>query len=314
MLEFILLIFGLAGLWFGSEVLVHGTISLTDRLHVSDAVIGMLILAIGTDLPELFVTVDASFRSIAGEDLSGIVIGTAIGSSISQFALVIGVTGFIGFSPRPLRRALRSSVFLIGALILLATFSVDGLISWIEGCVLVAVYCAYLFTLIFWKTGNAEPIADAEKMPLLRAVFYLVTGLTLLLFAAELTVVSAIDFAAIVGLSNLSVSAIIIGLGSSLPELSISIIALLKNRGGLSVGNLLGSNVLDTLLVPGVGAIISPLVIPATIFWVDLPVLALLTVLTLGFLYVSPRGVKKTEAGILLAIYIGYVFVRMVPS
>ena len=311
MLELLLLICGLAGLWVGSEVLIRGAISLADHFKVSDAIIGMLILAIGTDLPELFVAFDASVRSLAGEDLSGIVIGCALGSSIGQFALVIGVAGFIGFGPRPLRLVSRSAVFLFGALIMLAVFSIDGLISRVEGFVLAASYGAYLCTLIFWKPVNPEPAGDKETGSILKAVSFLVAGLAVLHFAAELTVVSATDFAVIVGLSNLSVAAIIIGLGSSLPEMCVSIIALLKNRGGLSVGNLMGSNVLDTLLVPGLGAAISPLVIPAAVLWFDLPVLALVTVLVLGFLYVSPRGVKKTEASILLAIYAGYAYVRI---
>ena len=144
----------------------------------------------------------------------------------------------------------------------------------------------------------------------LRTYFFIGGGLVLLLFAAELTVVSATDFAALVGLSNLGVSAVIIGLGSSLPELSVSIVALLKKRGGLSIGNLMGSNVLDTLLVPGIGAVISPLVIPVSVLWLDLPVLALITLLVLGFLYVSPRGVQKIEGCILLVIYTSYALVR----
>ena len=312
MLDFFLLICGLAGLWLGSEVLIRAAISLTDHFNVSDAVIGMLVLAIGTDLPELFIAFDASFRSLAGEDLSGIIIGSAIGSSIGQLALVFGITGFIGFSSRPWRLALRNSIFLFGAMILLLVFSLDGLISRSEGWWLIATYCAYLSTLVFWKSTNGEPTDEAAEMPMVKAVAYILAGLAILLLAAELTVVSATDFAASVGLSNLGVSAVIIGLGSSLPELSVSIIALMKNRGGLSVGNLLGSNVLDSLLVPGVGATISPLVIPVSVLWLDLPVLALVTLLVIGFLYFSPRGVQKIEASLLLVIYTSYALVRVV--
>ena len=311
MLEFIFLICGLSGLWFGSEVLIRGAISLSDRYNMSDAVIGMLILAIGTDLPELFVAFDASFRSLAGEDLSGIVIGTAVGSSIGQFGLVMGVAGFFGFAPRPMRLMLRSSVFLIGGLLVLIAFCIDGTISRIEGYVLSGIYCAYLLTLIFWKTTNTEQVSGTEVAPITHALAFIIAGLALLLLSAELTVVSARDFAHLVGLSNLSVSAIIIGMGSSLPELSVCIVALMKNRGGLSVGNLMGSNVLDTFLVPGVGAAISPLVVPATVLWLDLPVLAVLTVMVLGFLYVSPRGVQKIEACILVTIYCGYAVGRI---
>ena len=312
MLDLILLVCGLAGLWIGSEVLIHAAISLADRYNVSDAVVGMLILAIGTDLPELFIAFDASFRSLAGEDLSGIIIGSAIGSAIGQLALVIGITGFIGFSPRPWRFALRNSAFLFGAMALLFVFSLDGLIARVEGWVLMAVYGAYLLTLILFKNANKEDGDAIATMPILKTVVHLVFGLAVLLFSAELTVVSATNFAAVVGLSNLGVSAIIIGMGSSLPELSVSIVALMKNRGGLSVGNLLGSNVLDSLLVPGLGAALSPLVVPATVLWLDLPVLALVTFLVLSFLYLSPRGVQKIEAALLLVIYITYALTRIV--
>ena len=201
-------------------------------------------------------------------------------------------------------------MFLLGALILLAAFSIDGFISRGAGWVLIATYGAYLGSLVVWPPPNNEPKADAEPKPILKDIFFIGGGLVLLLFAAELTVVSATDFAALVGLSNLGVSAVIIGLGSSLPELSVSIVALLKKRGGLSIGNLMGSNVLDTLLVPGIGAVISPLVIPVSVLWLDLPVLALITLLVLGFLYVSPRGVQKIEGCILLVIYTSYALVR----
>ena len=311
MLEFFLLVCGLGGLWCGSEVLIRGAMALADRYHLPDVLVGMLILAIGTDLPELFITFDASLRSLAGEDLSGIIIGSALGSGIGQLGLVIGITGFIGFSPRPLRRAIRNGLFLFAAIALLAVFSLDGLISQGEGLVLMAVYGAYLCSLIIWPAMSNEAYNSADAMPVAQAVFYLFAGLILLLLAAELTVVSAADFAEFLGLSNLAVSAVIIGMGSSLPELSVSIIALLKKRGGLSVGNLMGSNVLDTLLVPGIGAALSPLVAPVTVLWLDLPVLALVTTLALVFLYVSPRGVKKVEASILLAIYLSYAFFRI---
>ncbi|MFT4938113.1 MAG: cation:H+ antiporter [Paraglaciecola sp.] len=314
MLEFILLICGLAGLWVGAEILINAAISLAARYKVSDALIGMLILAIGTDIPELLVAVDASLGSLAGVDLSGIVIGTAIGSSIGQFGLVIGVVGFFGLSRRPLELALGNAAFLSGGLLLLAVFFFDGLVSSREGWALVLLYCAYLFTVLYRKKAYAEQDNDAPKEHLLKTLFFLVLGLTLLPLAAQLTVISATDFAETIGLSNLSVSAILIGLGSSLPELSVAIIAMLKNRSALSIGNLMGSNVLDTLLVPGVAATISPIVVPTTALLFDLPVLALMTALVIGFLYVSPRGVKKTEASILLLIYVTYAFVRMVAD
>ena len=100
-------------------------------------------------------------------------------------------------------------------------------------------------------------------------------------------------------------------MGSSLPELSVSFVALLKKRGGLSVGNLVGSNVLDTLLVPGIAAVIYPLAIPAGVLLVDLPVIFIVTVLVLSFLYVSRRGIRLPEAIVLLVIYLAYAALRL---
>ena len=301
----------MAGLWLGSETLIRGATALTDRYQLSDAAFGMLVLAIGTDLPELFVTFDASFRSLDGEDLSGIVIGSAIGSSIGQFGLVFGVAGFIGFAAMRRRFLPRNVLFLVGSIAALFLFSIDGQVSRIEGALLTIFYLAYLSVLILRRAVSPDAIANPTTNPSLKDWVRLAAGLVLLLLAAELTVVSATGFAKIVGLSDIAVSAIIIGMGSSLPELSVSFAALMMKRGKLSAGNLVGSNVLDTLLVPGLAAVISPLAVPTAVLMIDLPVQLLITVLVILFLYVSRRGLQKPQALMLLAIYFGYVFVRL---
>lgn len=312
MTDFLLLLVGLAGLWLGSETLIRGAMSLADRYRLSDALFGMLVLAVGTDLPELFVAFDASARSLAGEDLTGIVIGSAIGSTIGQFALVFGVAGFIGYPPMKRKFLPRNTLFLVGGIIAVFAFSLDGTITRSEGLWLCLFYAAYIWVLIFRRAEMPEEGEETEHMDAWKAWLILAIGLGLLLVAAELTVKSAASFAAAAGLSNIAVSAIVIGMGSSLPELSVSFVALLRKRGGLSVGNLVGSNVLDTLLVPGLAAVIYPLAVPVAILWVDLPVLLLCTVLVLGFLYVSRRGIRSIEAIILGSIYIIYATVRLI--
>jgi cation:H+ antiporter len=302
----------MAGLWLGSETLIRGAMSLADRYRLSDALFGMLVLAIGTDLPELFVAFDASVRSLAGEDLSGIVIGSAIGSTIGQFALVFGIAGFIGYSPMQRKFLPRNALFLIGGIIAVFVFALDGLITRTEGLLLTVFYAAYLTVLILRRVELTDESEHAAAIETWKSWVILAIGLGLLLVAAELTVASAASFAAHVGLSNIAVSAIVIGMGSSLPELSVSFVALLRKRGGLSVGNLVGSNVLDTLLVPGLAAIISPLAVPVAFLWVDLPVIFFVTILVLGFLYVSKRGIRKIEASILLTIYVAYAATRLI--
>ncbi len=233
MTDFLLLVVGLAGLWLGSETLIRGAMSLADRYRLSDALFGMLVLAIGTDLPELFVAFDASFRSLAGEDLSGIVIGSAIGSTIGQFALVFGVAGFLGFPPMQRKFLPRNTIFLVGGIIAVFVFSLDGLITRTEGLLLTIYYAAYLVVLIFRRVELPDEGDHSPDIEVWKAWVILFIGLGLLLVAAELTVKSAASFAAEVGLSNIAVSAIIIGMGSSLPELSVSFVALLRKRSGL---------------------------------------------------------------------------------
>jgi cation:H+ antiporter len=312
MIDFLLLVVGIAGLWLGSETLIKGAMSLADRYRLSDALFGMLVLAIGTDLPELFVAFDASFRSLAGEDLTGIVIGSAIGSTIGQFALVFGVAGFIGYGTMNRRFLPRNAFFLLGGIVAVYVFSLDGMITRVEGLVLIAYYAAYLVTIIITRSEIEDEEDEVEHMSSVKAWSILAAGLLLLLVSAELTVHYAAEFADEVGLSNMAVSAIVIGMGSSLPELSVSFVALLRKRGGLSVGNLVGSNVLDTLLVPGIAAAIYPLAVPSAVLLIDLPVLFVVSVLVLFFLYVTGRGVRSPEAALLLTIYIGYAAVRLV--
>ena len=311
MLDFLLLVLGLAGLWGSSELLINAAVSIADRYRLSDAYIGMVVLAIGTDLPEIFVAVDASLHTLVGEDFSHIIIGSAIGSSIGQLGLVLGIAGCFGFAPRPFRRIWRNALFLLGGLAVVALFSRDGVISRDQGWILMSIYAAYLASLALWRPAAEDISTPPPQHAVSKDLVFLLVGFAILLGSAELTVTHAVSFATYIGLSQLSVSAVIIGLGSSLPELSVSLIALWRGRGGLSVGNLMGSNVLDTLLVPGIGAAISPLLVPRELLTVDIPILALITALALGFIYASPRGIKMPEALTMLAIYLVYVGIRL---
>jgi len=311
MTELLLLLVGMAGLWFGSEVLMRGAMALSDRFNASDAVFGMLVLAVGTDLPELFVAVDASLRSLGGEDLSGIVIGSAVGSSIGQFGLVFGTAGFLGFQAMRRRYLPRNAFFLLGSILALGAFSLDGGISRLEGLLLVLFYASYLWAIMVHRADSPDITDGIGGGTPVAAWGLLALGLVVLWASARLTVASAVDFAALVGLSNVAVSAVIIGMGSSLPEVSVSFMALLKRRGGLSVGNLVGSNVLDTLLVPGLAAVISPLVVPATVLLIDLPALMVITVIVLYSLYFSRRGIHAPQATLLLGLYLVYAVVRL---
>ena len=212
--DFLMLVLGIGGLWFGSETLIRGAMSLADRYRLSDALFGMLVLAIGTDLPELFVAFDASFRSLAGEDLSGIVIGSAIGSTVGQFALVFGIAGFIGYAPMNRKFLPRNSFFLLGGIAAVYLAAMDGVISRGEGLALIGFYATYLYVLIARRAERPEEGEEIKNMTVWKAWSILYAGLVMMLVWAEVSVVFAEDFAEEVWLWYFAVSSICSGLGS----------------------------------------------------------------------------------------------------
>lgn len=310
MIDFLLLISGLVGLWIGTELIVRRASRLAQRYHLSETVIGLSILALGTDLPEFVVMFDASVRALGGADTSGIVLGSAIGSAIGQFGLAMGAAGLVGYLMMSRRYIIRHGSVLLSAIILLFVFGLDGTINRIEGIILVLVFIVY-FVMLFSAPGHEKEEAPPTRAePLYRSWIILGLGFLILIGNAELTVNAARGLADSLGMSQATISVIVIGMGSSLPELSLSVTALLRKKGGLSVGNLVGSNILDTLLIPGLAAIIIPLQVGKATLWFDLPVLFALTLLVLAFMFFSRRGLQRREAVVLVVFYAIFVLAR----
>jgi len=309
-MQVFLLLVGLVGLGLGAELIVRGATSLAKRFRLSEAFVGLGILSVGTNLPEISIAIDASVRNVLGDVGSSIALGSAIGSSIAQISLILGIVAMIGTL-----RIARRTLYLYGAgllssIILLFLTLVDGTLHRLEGAILVLFYVSFFGVLILnRRSADATPPA-ALPIPSHKPWFYLVFGFVLLLGNAELTVSTSLALAHQFQISEAVVSVVILGIGSSLPELSLSSWALLRKKAGLSLGNLMGSNILDTLLVPGLAALIGPLAVHSTTLWVDLPVLLGITLLALFYLWSSPKGLQKWHAGTLLATYGLYVLLR----
>jgi len=310
MFDFIFLIVALAGLWVGSELVVRGAIRISARYNISEMVVGVILLSIGTDLPEIGIMLDAAIHSLKGVDKSGIILGSAVGSAIGQFGLAMGAAGLVGYLTLPRKEAIRYGTVLIGSAVILFVFGFDGTINRLEGGALTLFFVVFVFTLFFRQSPVAEELKSEREEPGIRYWGFLFLGLLLVLGNAELTVTAASGLAETMGISEGLVAAVIIGMGSSLPELSLSVMALLKKKGGLSIGNLFGSNVLDTLLVPGLGAVIIPLHMDSQILFFDLPFLIVLTGVVLMFLLFFRRGLQRREAVVLLGFYAVYVIIR----
>lgn len=307
-MEYLSLLIGLAGLWFGTEVTIRGAVTVAERLGVSEFIVGVAILSIGSDLPELAIAVDGALKNLHAGDTADIIVGTALGSSLGQIGFVLGVAAL--FSYLTLSRSIiyRHGSVLLGSVVLLGVFGFDGHVSQTEGVALVTVYLIYFVALFGDRGKNAEHEEDGEARKL-RAWVYLVVGLAIVGVSAELTVDGAIAVAAALNISEAFIAVIIIGLGTSLPELSISVGAAMRNRARMSVGNLIGSNVFDTLVPVGVAAAIAGLRFDSSLLQFEVPFLFALTLIVL-FFFVRKRGIQKGEAVTILALYGAYVLLK----
>jgi cation:H+ antiporter len=311
-MEVVLLILGLAGLWFGTEVTIRGAVSTAKRYGVSEFIVGVVILSVGSDLPELAIAIDAGLKNLAGGDFSDVVVGSAMGSLLGQIGFVLGFVGLL--SRLTLSRGLiyRHGSTLLGSLILVALFGADGQVTLTEGLALLLVYAIYLVAILGEVNGNGG-LEQTGELSLPRSILYLAVGLTVVVGSAELTVSSAVDVARLLGLSDAVVAIILIGLGSSLPELTISVAAVLKGHYRMSVGNLIGSNVFDTLVPIGAAAIIAPLSFDKGMLYFEVPYLLFLTALVI-FFFLQRRSIRRPEAAVVLGIYCVYVLIKLTGS
>lgn len=308
-MDFALLITGVAGLWLGTELTIGGALAIARRHQLSEFFVGLVILSIGSDLPELAVAVDVGIKGLMGQDASGVVVGASIGSVVAQMGFVLGLMAVISFLTLPRNFVLKHGAVLLGATALLFLMALDGQVTRVEGIILIVAYAAYVIALM-----NGENVPDEEPGQLagggLRSWLLLLAGLGIVILSTEMTVTSVVNIAYAFDISEALISVLIIGLGTSLPELSISISAILKKRTQMSVGNIVGSNILDTLLPIGVAAIISGVTFERQLLYFDLPLIFVMTTVVLAFFY-TKRGVSKPEGLVILGFYATYVLVKL---
>ena len=307
-LDYLSLIFGLAGLWFGTELTIRGAVTVASRLGVSEFIVGVAILSIGSDLPELAIAIDGAIINLGSGDASDVVVGTAIGSSLGQIGFVLGVASLFSYLTLPRSIVFQHGSVLLGSALLLGVFGFDGTVSRTEGLALLVVYTIY-FSALFGDRRSSGPDGEEVGAGSAMAWLYLLIGLVIVGVCAEFTVGGAIAVAAALNISETFVAVIIIGLGTSLPELSISVGAAIRKRARMSVGNLVGSNIFDTLVPVGAAALISTLRFDANLLRYDLPFLFVLTLTVLVF-FLRKRGIQKGEAVIILALYGGYLLLK----
>lgn len=305
-IDIILLLVGLAALVMGSRFSVRQAVTIAEHYRLSDVFIGVAVLAIGSDLPEIVISLTASAHQSAQLDTSGLIIGNAIGSNFSQIGLIMGIVGMFGYLTLSRELVFSHGGVLLGAILYLLLASLDGNISRVEGGILVLAFAVYLVML--YGQEHREPVKrQRKKTPgLFRAWALLFLSLAAVIGGSEITVRSTISLAEFFGISQSLIAIVVIGIGTSLPELAISLGAVMEARGGMSVGNLLGSNIIDTLLPIGVAALVHPLTVEQGLVRFDLPLLFGLTLVVL-VMFLRRRGLQRVEASMLIALYGFYI-------
>jgi cation:H+ antiporter len=308
--DFVLLITGLIGLWLGTELTIGGALAIARRLRLSDFFVGLVILSIGSDLPEIAVATDAGLKGLTGVDASGVVVGSSVGSVIAQIGFVLGIGAVISRLSLPRDFIYRHGAVLLVATVLLFVVCLDGTVTRGEGLLLIVSYTVYVIALMRDSVGATTEEPDAIAHGGLRSWILLLIGLATVIMGSEVTVESVISIARRLEISEALIAVLVIGIGTSLPELSISISAILKRKTHMSVGNIVGSNILDTLLPIGIAAVISTVTIESQTRFFDIPYIFALTVVVLG-LFLARRGVRRPQGILILSIYGLYVAVKL---
>lgn len=280
------------GLWLGARFFVESAIRLARRLGLSELAIGLTVVAVGTSLPEVAVTVEAALGG-AGD----IAVGNVIGSNVYNLALILGFVTLFGAIAVPRTLARRDGIVLLGATALAALVLVDLYLGRFEGVVLLLALVGYLLALM--RTG-AGPVADgdADRAFRRRDPVLLICGLAVVLVSGHLLVSAAVDLALTAGISEWAIGATVVAAGTSTPEFAVSVLALWRGQVGVSVGNLLGSNVFNALGILGIAGLVQPLSVDSAAL-ADLGWLLFIT----GFVTIalwSGHRLSRGEGGVLV--------------
>ncbi|MFA5796775.1 MAG: calcium/sodium antiporter [Candidatus Woesearchaeota archaeon] len=320
MIEIVLFVIGLVVLIKGADFLVEGSSTLAKKLGIAPMIIGLTIVAIGTSLPELLVNV---FAAISHQP--EIALGNIIGSNIANILLILGITVIVARTITLKHTTIwREIPFAIGAIILLlilAVISPAHIINRTGGILLLlafVVFIYYIYRYAMQSKNTEEYLTEVEKIPIqtyspIKITALILFGLIGLYFGGKWTVEGAIYIATVLGLSEFVISATIIAIGTSLPELVTSLIAIRKNEKDLAIGNIIGSNIVNILLILGITATITPLPVLNYMF-IDLVVVMTITALLFAFMFIGKKHELERWQGIVFIIlyvaYIGLIILR----
>ena len=300
-LDLVLLLLGFALLTKGADYFIENSASLAEEKGISPHTVGVTIVAFGTSLPDLLVSIISSFHGY--NDLA---LGNIVGSNISNIGLVLAMSTFIFYyflnkNIDPDEDANNDSYVMLLAVILLFLFSKNKEISQNEGIIFFTLYIIYIFWLYKRLGGGPAESDNGEKT----SYIFLIGGLMALLAGAQLTVDSAVSIAQFMGISEIVIGLSVVAVGTSLPELAGTISAARMGHKEIAVGNVIGSNIANIFLVMGILAIIKPISVEDFIIKTTLPLLILLTIAAFGLIRIP---LTRFNGSILFAFFILFIY------
>ncbi len=313
LLSVMAIIIGFGLLVWGAERFVHGAAAIAKNFGVPPLIIGLTVVGIGTSAPEILISMVAAY-----EGNPALAVGNALGSNIANIALVLGITALV--MPLTVKsETLRREYPIMFTVMLLALVLVmDGHLGQIDGLILISG----LFVMLYWmiqtaKKQKRDPMEkefeqEIPKISTQKAFLWFFIGLVLLIISSRGLVWGSVNIAKAAGISDLVIGLTIVAIGTSLPELAASIMSALKKEHDIAIGNIIGSNMFNMLVVFGIPGLMSPHIIDSAILERDFPFMIGLSIALFIMAYGFKKGegrINRFEAGLLLGGYVTYMVV-----
>lgn len=307
-LSSILIIVGFVFLIVGADLLVDGASGIAKKFHIPEIIIGLTIVSIGTSMPELFVSITSAL-----EGHSDMAIGNIVGSNLSNLLLILGLSAALKpvvFQKETKKYEIPMCLFVTAMLMFFCNTGTG--ISRIEAIILLILFCGFIcYTIYMGKKESNKDVQeekeDRGKNKILKDVILIIIGILGLKIGGDLTVNNAVNVANYFNISEKIISLTILAIGTSLPELVTSIMAAIKGNSDIAIGNIIGSNIFNILLIIGVSAIIAPIMYNITYNY-DFIILLISSIILALFPFISPKNEMSRANGIIyLLMYATYM-------
>ena len=312
LLSILLIIIGFVLLIVGADLLVDGASGIAKKFHIPEIIIGLTIVSIGTSMPELFVSITSAL-----EGHSDMAIGNVIGSNLSNLLLILGLSTMI--KPVVFQKETRLyeiPMCLASTLILMVFCNTNAKISRGESAVLLVLFCMFIVYTIFMAKKESQKniveidVKEEKKNSTLKDIVFIILGIVGLKIGGDLAVNNAVKVANYFNLSEKLISLTILAIGTSLPELVTSVTAAVKGNSDIAIGNIIGSNIFNILLIIGVSSMIHPITYNLS-YNFDISILVISTIILAIFPFIPPKDKMSRANGVIYFLmylmYLGFL-------